>query len=307
MSPRSLRKWFQLRTHGKLGINAVLEPLGLRLTSSVPEKTERERLQKLKERDYWSQPRYTAALALNDARHLKFLRQVCGPHAEVSRSFPWTREDAAGSGYFLNNGYFGTVDAEVLYGIIREFRPRQVVEIGSGFSSRLTRRAITDGATGTRLTCIDPAPRTEIRDYADEHLQAVVEDLDPTHIPSLLTANDILFIDSSHMIQTGGDVPYLFLEVLPRLGEGVLVHVHDIFLPFDYPESWMAERRWGKAWSWTEQYLVHAFLAFNHHFEILWPGRAMWESHRDEIAAVIPSAGSPPLVPPTSLWLRKVC
>jgi predicted O-methyltransferase YrrM len=307
MSSRSLRNWFQLRTYTKLGINSLLEPLGLQLTSSAREKAERERLQKLKERDYWSQPRYTAALALHDTRHLEFLRLICSPHAETFRSFPRTREEAGAGGCFLNNGYFGSVDAEVLYGIIRQYRPRQIVEIGSGFSSRLARRAITDGSTGTRLTCIDPAPRTEIRDYADEHLQAVVEDLDPTHIPSLLTADDLLFIDSSHTIQTGGDVPYLFLEVLPRLAEGVLVHVHDIFLPFDYPEEWMAERRWGKAWSWTEQYLVHAFLAFNNHFEILWPARAMWESHRDEIAAVIPSAATPPLVPPTSLWLRKVC
>lgn len=307
MASKTLRKWFRLRSRTRLGINTLLEPLGLRLTSSVPEKTERERLQKLKARDYWAQPRYTSALALNDARHLEFLRHVCGPHADVSRSFPRTREEAAGSGYFLNNGYFGTVDAEVLYGTIRAFRPRQIVEIGSGFSSRLARRAIRDGSTGTRLTCVDPSPRTEIRDFADEHVQDVVEDLDPSYLPSLLAANDILFIDSSHMIQTGGDVPYLFLEVLPRLAEGVLVHVHDIFLPFDYPEAWMADRSQGKAWSWTEQYLVHAFLAFNNHFEILWPARAMWESHRDEIAAVIPSAALPPLVPPTSLWLRKVC
>src|SRR5262249_27402325 len=152
------------------GINSLLEPLGLQLTTSAGEKAERARLGKLRARGYWSQPRYTSGLAFHDARHLEFLRQICAPHQKVFHTFPVTREQAGGQGYFLNNGYFGPVDAEVLYGIIRHFRPRQIVEIGSGFSSRLARRAIADGATETRLTCIDPSPRTEIRDFADDHL-----------------------------------------------------------------------------------------------------------------------------------------
>ena len=94
-------------------------------------------------------------------------------------------------------------------------------------------------------------------------------------ILDLLSAGDILFIDSSHTVTTGGDVPYLFLEILPRLNPGVLIHIHDIFLPFDYPEQWVLED-----WGWTEQYLVHAFLSYNQTFEILWPASYVWEHHR---------------------------
>jgi predicted O-methyltransferase YrrM len=298
---------FKLRTQIRIGVNALLGPLGLYLTTNEREKAEAARLRALRAKGYWSVPRYTEGLAFHPTKYQSFLRDICEPHREAYGSFARTREEAGADGFFLNNGYFGPVDAEVLYSLIRHCHPRRIVEIGSGFSSRLARRAIQEGGLRTRLTCIDPDPRTEIRSYADEHLKSTVENLDVAEIPQLLTTNDILFIDSSHTIQTGGDVPYLFLEVLPRLSEGVLIHVHDIFLPFDYPEEWMAERRWGKAWSWTEQYLVHAFLAFNSHFEIVWPSRYMWEYGRSEVVAAIPSSQKDLRVPPTSLWLRKVC
>src|SRR5690348_11362358 len=96
MSPKTIRNWFRLRTRLKLGINRLLEPLGLQLTASAGEKAERARLRKLQARGYWSQPRYTAGLAFHDARPLEFLRQVCAPHGEVFRTFPVTREEAGG-------------------------------------------------------------------------------------------------------------------------------------------------------------------------------------------------------------------
>jgi len=131
-------------------------------------------------------------------------------------------------------------------------------------------------------------------------LKARVEDIEVEEILRLLSPGDILFIDSSHTIQTGGDVPYLFLEVLPRLQAGVLVHIHDIFFPFDYPSDWVMD-----GWGWNEQYLVHAFLAGNKAFEILWPARYLWERQRAAIVELIPSAAALNRQP-SSLWLRKV-
>jgi hypothetical protein len=123
--------------------------------------------------------------------------------------------------------------------------------------------------------------------------------VDPSIIFDSLEEGDLLFIDSSHQIVTGGDVPYLFLEVLPRLKKGVLVHIHDVFLPFDYPEEPVLS-----GWGWGEQYLVHAFLAFNEVFQILWPARYVWGYRQDEVLDVIPADVN--VFPPSSLWLERV-
>src|SRR3569833_141509 len=213
--------------------------------------------------------------------------------------FRWERRAPGESGYYLRNDYCGPVDAEVLYSILRRFKPKRVFEIGSGFSSRLMRRAISDGKLDCRLTCVDPYPRVDIQSFADEHVQSIVEELPVDRIVGSLGAGDILFVDSSHIVATAGDVNYLFLEVLPRLPACVLVHVHDIFLPYEYPQSWVIEQRWG----WNEQYLVHALLYGNDSLEILWPAWLMWETHRQEIQALIPSSVQGAF--PTSFWLRK--
>src|SRR5258705_12361590 len=123
------------------------------------------------------------------------------------------------------------------------------------------RGTISDEKFSASITSIDPHPNPGVAPYANEYIKAPVEDVAVERIVDLLNAGDILFIDSSHTVKTGGDVPYLFLEILPRLKPGVLIHIHDIFLPFDYPEQWVLQD-----WGWTEQYLVHAFLSFNRAF-----------------------------------------
>src|SRR5207245_655950 len=106
------------------------------------------------------------------------------------------------------------------------------------------------------LVSIDPAPRREIAQHADEVIRYRVESFEPSRILSRLDRNDILFIDSSHEIKTGNDVLHLFLNILPSLSPGVIVHVHDIFLPFEYPKEWIVEHRW----AWGEQYLLQSLL-----------------------------------------------
>lgn len=284
------------RGNVKTALNALLRPAGLEIGSTLEKRSEDARLRKLQERGHWNEPRYTQGLALDDEKALQFLNETCGPHRSEYQTFPCTANGNE-SQYFLENGWFESVDAEILYSVLRRFQPANIVEVGGGFSTRLMRRAIDEGKLATRITSIDPHPNTSIQPYADEYIRAAVEDVEAARILNLLSAGDILFIDSSHTVTTGGDVPHLFLEILPRLDPGVLIHIHDIFLPFDYPEQFVLDD-----WGWTEQYLVHAFLAYNQAFEILWPASYMWEHHRSKIEEII-STGQ--RATPSSLWLRK--
>ncbi len=279
-------------------LNAVLKPAGLEIGSTLRRHIETGRLHQLQSRGHWRQQKYTAGLALDDEKSLRFLNETCGPYQREYQTFAPTANGDE-SQYFLRNGWFESVDAEILYSVLRRFQPANVVEVGSGFSTRVMRRAINDGKLATRITSIDPHPNTSVAHYADEFIKATVEDVEVERLLSLLSPGDILFIDSSHTVKTGGDVPYLFLEILPRLKPGVLIHIHDIFLPFDYPEEWVLED-----WGWTEQYLVHAFLSFNQAFEILWPASYVWQRHRAEVLRVIPNAA--PSARPASLWIRKL-
>ncbi|HEX4129842.1 MAG TPA: class I SAM-dependent methyltransferase [Pirellulales bacterium] len=283
----------------RLALNRVLNPLGMSISSTRLETIEQTRLAAAEHRGHWSQPRYGQGLKFDDAAYLRLLDELCRPHAAAYNVLP-AHGDPNQAGYYVRNDWFASVDAEVYYSILRHSRPRQIIEVGSGFSSRLARRAITDGALATRLTCIDPSPRVDVQSFADEHLACRAEELPPERISGSLASGDILFIDSSHIVATAGDVPFLFLEVLPRLPAGVWVHVHDIFLPFEYPRAWVIEHRWG----WNEQYLVHALLYGNHAIEVVWPAWYMWQTHRPAIEAVIPSAQGGAF--PTSFWLRIV-
>jgi Methyltransferase domain len=125
--------------------------------------------------------------------------------------------------------------------MVRSTRPRRIVEVGSGHSTRFMARAVADGRLDTQITAIDPKPRAAIRGLGIEWLQTPVEAL--RHGPfGALGANDILFIDSSHQLKPGSDVEFLVREVIPRLAAQVRVHFHDIFLPDDYPGPWAWRR-----------------------------------------------------------------
>lgn len=149
---------------------------------------------------------------------------------------------------FWNNDFFKGLDALGLYGMLRTTKPERYVEIGSGISTRWARRAITDGSLSTRITSIDPAPRAFSELLCDEVVRRPLEDVDQS-LFSALGPGDILFFDGSHRTLTNSDVTVFFLEVLPEVPAGVLVHVHDIFWPWDYPPQW-AER------FYSEQYLL---------------------------------------------------
>jgi hypothetical protein len=152
----------------------------------------------------------------------------------------------------FRNTYFSGLDAIAYYAIVAKEKPKTIFEIGSGYSTKFARRAIRDHGLATRIVTCDPQPRTEIDSISDEIIRVPFEKLDLSRLDDL-GQNDILFIDSSHRSFTNSDVTVQFLDALPRLRPGVLVHQHDIMLPYDYPPSW-SDRYY------SEQYLLATYL-----------------------------------------------
>lgn len=148
--------------------------------------------------------------------------------------------------------YFSSLDAVALYGLLVEFRPKRLFEVGSGYSTKFARRAIREHGLPTHITSIDPEPRAEINQICDCVIRKPLEEIDLS-LFGQLDAGDFLFIDSSHRTFTNSDVTIVFMELLPRLRDGVIVHFHDIFWPNDYPPDWN-ERYY------SEQYLLGVYL-----------------------------------------------
>ncbi len=242
---------------------------------------------------------------MRDDEQVALLR---GLHADFGAEFnALPREPAGPLEYFVNNLAFESVDGELLYGLVRRSRPRRIVEIGSGWSTLCSlaalRRNVEEGAAG-RIEAIEPYPYDFVREVgADPLVELRVTQLQDVSLDTFRTLEpgDILFIDSSHVLRTGSDVQYEFLEVLPRLPAGVLVHVHDIFLPYEYPRRWLVdEHRF-----WNEQYLLQAFLIGNTGFEVVWGGSWMHYRHPDLLEAMIPSYDRTTRHP-GSFWMRRL-
>jgi hypothetical protein len=175
----------------------------------------------------------------------------------------------------FNQLWFSGLDAAMAYGMIREFRPARIIEVGSGHSTRFMARAIFDGALATHLHSIDPQPRRDIDTLCTKITRDSVTRV-PVEAFDILEPNDVLFIDGSHALLPGSDVDYLFTRVLPRLASGVVVHLHDVFLPYGYPAGW--QRR-----AYTEQSMLAALLLGGRRFEILAPNAWL---RRNEAVAV---------------------
>lgn len=246
----------------------------------------------------WNRPSKLVGVHMNDAVQLDLLRDRFPKFRDEYEGFP-TEPTGEPGRFYLNNHLFENIDAMVAYCMVRHFKPRLIIEVGSGFSSLLLGEAATRNKHSA-LVCIEPFPREFLREGfpgLQSLMEKQIQDIDLDFF-SQLQSGDILFIDSSHTIKIGGDVNYLFLEVLPRLKPGVIVHVHDIFLPFDYRRDWvMKEFRF-----WTEQYLLQAFLIFNSEFEVLMANGYLNHYHRAQLKATFPSLSS---WGGGSFWMRR--
>ena len=183
-----------------------------------------------------------------------------------------------GGDYRERNSYFDGLDAITLYSVIRHFRPRRLVEIGQGFSTLVILQALqanaADSTDSVAFASVDPFDRLRLDDqsfpFDTQLIRAGVQDVERS-VFDLLEAGDLLFIDSTHVLKYGSDVRYEFDELIPAVKPGVMIHLHDIFTPFEYPRDWLLKHRR----FWTEQYLLEAFMRFNSAFEIVFPVHAL--------------------------------
>lgn len=176
------------------------------------------------------------------------------------------------------NGYLPGLDIVGLYGLLRILKPKNYIEIGSGHSTKVVYQAKMDGVLDMKITSIDPYPRADVDQFSDHIIRRRLEEVDLT-IVETLQSGDVLFIDNSHRILPNSDSTVFFLDVLPRLEKGVVVHIHDIYLPYDYPQI-MCDR------SYSEQYgLAIALLSNPNKYEILLPN--YYISEDKELSSVV--------------------
>ena len=215
---------------------------------------------------------------------------------------PWAAAVRARPGLSANAG-FGQADAAVLFATIVARQPRRIVELGAGHSTVITAEAVAylreRKGLSVDVTTFDPFPPTIVRSV-NHPVRPIAAQNIPPEVFGSLTAGDILFVDTTHTVQLAGDVNHIILDVLPTLEPGVLVHFHDIFLPYEYPRALVE----GLRYLWAEQYLLQAFLQFNDDFEILCPLHALSVKRSEEMKRLgLNGVESPP---PSSFWLRRV-
>ena len=262
---------------------------------------------------------YSPAISARDLRH----------PLDEPRKLPGVVLDAAAQGHFLEglnfadelravpvdpvsqtefgyrNGFFESGDAEILYGIIRRDRPRRIIEIGSGWSTLMAARATArnradDPAYTCEHICIEPYEAPWLESTGVTVLRERVEQVDLTMFDKL-ESGDILFVDSSHVVRPQGDVLREIAEIYPRLKPGVLVQIHDIFTPRDYPHRWVIDERR----IWNEQYLLEAFLCGNDHYEIVCALNWLANDHKDLLRDACPMLCETLPNQPGSFWMRR--
>lgn len=218
-------------------------------------------------------------------------------------SFSQVTEDGYGPGY-------GEVEAHLLYMMLRHVKPSRVIEIGSGVSTFYTLAAQKANSernnVESKLTCIEPYPNDKLRAFLSEGnvglRQCEVQDVG-FEIFQELSTNDVLFIDSSHVSKKDSDVDFLFLEVVPRLREGVVIHIHDIAFPMPAPP--LEHVLFDTYLFWNENALVKAFLSFNTAFRILM-GQSYLHYHKPDVLKTLVPIYNPQVHFPCSLWIRKM-
>lgn len=204
--------------------------------------------------------------------------------------------------YYFENGFYSYTDAIILYSLIRHWKPKNIIEVGSGYSSAVmldTNEIFFDN--NINLTFIDPyASRlySLLKKEDRNKLKVIEDDVQGVSLETFanLQSGDILFVDSTHVSKTGSDVNYILFEILPILKKGVFIHFHDIFYPFEYPKEWVF-----KGFNWNENYILKAFLMYNDNFEIKLFSEYLHKHHEDtfkEMPLAYKNQGG-------NLWIEK--
>ena len=212
-------------------------------------------------------------------RELKYGRELTNLNLKAAKSVY--------SEFALGNGSFESGDAEFLYQIIRHFKPKRIIEIGSGFSTKIAKHALDmnyyENSFKTLHICIEPYEHPLLESLGVDILRKPVEDCDLS-IFDQLEKGDILFIDSSHIIRPQGDVLTEYLQIIPRLKTGVIVHIHDIFSPRDYLDEWIRD----DVYFWNEQYILEALLTNTERYQIVAALNYLKHEYYDLLSSVCP-------------------
>jgi len=207
------------------------------------------------------------------------------------------------TGFFLENNFFMGGDADIYYQMIRHFKPKNIIEIGSGYSSLVAFEAIDnnlkiDGFKST-LTCVEPYENKWLEKKGINVIREKIEELEPKMLEKL-NNKDILFVDSSHIVKPQGDILKIFLEIFPKLNKGVIIHIHDIFTPRDYPSKWLKEENR----FYNEQYLFEAIMDNSLRYNILCSLNYLKNDHYSELKKVCPYLNEK--CEPSSMYLQVI-
>ena len=241
---------------------------------------------------------------LHKEEQFALLQQFSDYYKEIPYNF---NSQAPGKTRYQVNGiWYKYSDAVMLYSVMRHFKPGHIIEVGSGYSSAIMLDT-NDLFLGSKtdVTFIDPYPERLLSLLKDEDktkykvISDIIQDVDIALFKEL-ESNDILFIDSSHISKTGSDLNHILFEILPVLKPGVLIHFHDIFYPFELPESWVLERKW----FWNENYILRAYLTGNKDYDIINFNTYLHREYREWFsnnmpACLVDEAGT------GSIWIRK--
>ena len=291
-----------------VGTNASMKrnclPMPVHYYSPVPD------VKDLESRNIWQRRSKLGGIDLYPGEQRKLL-QLLGQRYGLECDWQYQKPEDPFM-YHTSTTNFSYGCAAITHSLIRHFKPKRVIEIGSGNSSKVIAHALKlnfaeDKASSFDYTVIDPFPRSPVSDGLpglNNLIRERVELVEPDLFENL-AANDILFIDSGHTIRTGGDVNYLILDVLPRLSEGVLIHFHDIPLPADYPKTYFTNPSFRVFW--TEAYLLQAFMSFNDTFKVLLAMAYLMSDHLDAFADAYPNYNPKiHILSSSSFWIQRV-
>ena len=273
---RALQKAAFLQLH-KLGIRFGIHVLPVHYYSPVANILELERTKPV-----WARKSELPGVAVNLDEEVDNLRTICLPFQKEYLGNNIYREGAKN-----HRQAYGYIEAEALHAVIRHYRPRRVIEVGGGLSTYCILTALKmnqeEGAGSWSMVCVEPYPSQSLRELAGINLISAHVQSVPLELFTDLGENDFLFIDSSHAMKPASDVNHLILEVLPRLRSGVLVHFHDIHLPYDYPRDVLENFL-----HFNETSLLRAFLIFNDRVKIIFCMSQLHYERRDALQEVFP-------------------
>lgn len=209
-------------------------------------------------------PPYLNSKLFDAARFATWLHKLIPFAAEFNPPIAGSEQNCRQ--FFWENSQFSYSDAMSYYTFVRLLRPKRIIEIGAGFSTLVALEALASNESGS-ITCIEPYPRDFLQTNNTIELKTIpAQELQPDFLNANLNDGDVLFIDSTHTVKSGSDCLHLYLRLLPQIKRDIYVHVHDVFLPFGLPQSWLLQRQI----FWTEQYLLMAWLLDNPKTELIY-------------------------------------